>query len=68
MQQPVSHQIVVIDLHRRRSVIVRTNAESQVLGIDQVLKRPRRTFAGGGQGRTGSRGRFGGDERPVLGG
>jgi transposase len=40
MQQTVSHQYVGIDLHRRRSVIVRTNEEGHVLGIDQVLDDP----------------------------
>ena len=40
MQKTVSRQYVGIDLHRRRSVIVRMNDEGQVLGIDQVLNDP----------------------------
>ncbi len=40
MEDEVSRQYVGIDLHRRRSVIVRMNDEGQVLGIDQVLNDP----------------------------
>lgn len=40
MEGTVSLQFVGIDLHRRRSVIVRMNTEGQVLGIDQVLNDP----------------------------
>ena len=36
MEQQVSRQYVGIDLHRRRSVIVRMDAEGQVLGVEQV--------------------------------
>jgi hypothetical protein len=39
-QQTVSRQYVGIDLHRRRSVIVRMDSEGQVLGIDQVVNDP----------------------------
>jgi transposase len=37
MQQP---QYVGIDLHRRRSVIVRVSEDGQVLGVDQVVNDP----------------------------
>jgi transposase len=40
MEQPVSHQYVGIDLHRRRSVIVRMDADGQVLGVEQVRNDP----------------------------
>ena len=40
MEDEVTRQYVGIDLHRRRSVIVRMNDEGQVLGIDQVLNDP----------------------------
>ena len=40
MQEQVSRQYVGIDLHRRRSVIVRMDAEGKILGIDQVDNDP----------------------------
>ncbi len=33
-------QYVGIDLHRRRSVIVRMNEDGQVLGVDHVVNDP----------------------------
>jgi len=38
MQQ--QRQYVGIDLHRRRSVIVRMSEDGQVLGVDQVVNDP----------------------------
>ncbi|MGH9243897.1 MAG: hypothetical protein ACRD29_06200 [Acidimicrobiales bacterium] len=38
MQQ--QRQYVGIDLHRRRSVIVRMDEDGQVLGVDQVVNDP----------------------------
>lgn len=40
MQEQVSRQYVGIDLHRRRLVIVRMDAEGQVLGVEQILNDP----------------------------
>jgi hypothetical protein len=40
VEQPVSRQYVGIDLHRRRSVIVRMNEDGQVLGVEQVRNDP----------------------------
>ena len=40
MEQPVSRQYVGIDLHRRRSVIVRMDADGRVLGVEQVGNDP----------------------------
>jgi transposase len=45
MEQPVSRQFVGIDLHRRRSVIVRMDGEGQVLGVDRVLNDPAELMA-----------------------
>jgi transposase len=40
MEEPVSRQYVGIDLHRRRSVIVRMDEDGQVLGVEQVRNDP----------------------------
>ena len=60
-------QYVGIDLHRRRSVIVRMNDAGEVSGRVQDRERPDGVVDGGGGGRPQSRGGLRGVLRLVLG-
>ena len=52
---PVNQQYVGIDLHRRRSVIVRKNAEGEVLSKVHIDNEPVGVGRGGGQRRARAR-------------
>src|SRR3954453_15698904 len=61
-------QYVGIDLHRRRSVIVRMTPEGEQLGWVRIDNDPVALGIGTGQGRPGPRSRARSDLRLVLGG
>ena len=65
---PVEREYVGIDLHRRRSVIVRKNAAGELLSKTHIDNDPIALIDGGGGGRSGAGGGDRGDVRLVLGG
>ena len=67
MQGYVGQQVVGIDLHRRRTVIVRTDAERRGPGDCSDREQPDRADGGDRSSRTVAGGRAGGHLRLVLG-
>ena len=68
MEAYAGRQFVGIDLHRRRSVIVRTTASGEVLEAVRIVNDVQRFGGGDGPGRPLPGGGAGGHLRLVLGG
>ena len=61
-------QVVGMDLHRRRSVLVRMTEDGRRLGTARITNSPQELRAGDRPGREVPEGGAGGDVRVVLGG
>ena len=68
MEEYAGQQFVGIDLHRRRSVIVRMTEAGEVLETTRIVNDVDRLAGGDRPGRGGAGGGAGGDLRLVLGG